>query len=104
LLDPAGHIWGIDQGLCFHAQQKLRTVVWDYAGTAIPEDWLEDIRRIAALLEADDEASVEATFALRARIAERERLALVRRCHALLEEPVLPEMYEDYRCVPWPML
>ena len=104
LLDPTQHIWGIDQGLCFHAQQKLRTVVWDYAGTGIPAAWVEDIRRVTALLEADDEASVEATLAFRARIADRELASMLRRCRALLDEPVLPEMYEDYRCVPWPMI
>lgn len=100
LLDPAGHVWGIDNGLCFHAQRKLRTVVWDYAGTGIPVAWLEDIRRVCALLEAEDDV----TEAFRLRIAEREIAALLRRCRALLDDPVLPEMYEDYRAYPWPMI
>jgi uncharacterized repeat protein (TIGR03843 family) len=100
LLDPAGHLWGIDNGLCFHAQRNLRTVVWDYAGTGIPPAWLEDLRRVCALLEAEDDR----TEVFRLRIAEREIAALLRRCRAVLDEPVLPEMYEDYRCVPWPMI
>ena len=100
LLDPAGHVWGIDNGLCFHAQRKLRTVVWDYSGTGIPEAWLADIRRVCAAIEAEDDT----TEAFRMRIASREIAALLRRCAAVLEEPVLPEMYEDYRCVPWPMI
>ncbi|MEI7925617.1 MAG: SCO1664 family protein [Chloroflexota bacterium] len=100
ILDPTGHVWGIDHGLCFHAQRKLRTVVWDYAGTGIPESWLDDIRRVCALIEAEDDT----TEGFRIRIASRELAALLRRCAAILEDPVLPEMYEDYRCVPWPMI
>ena len=32
LLDADGQLWGIDHGLCFHAEPKLRTVIWDFAG------------------------------------------------------------------------
>ena len=52
------------------------------------------------VIEAEDDA----TEAFRMRIASREIAALLRRCAAILDEPVLPEMYEDYRCVPWPMI
>ena len=31
-----GRLWGIDHGLCFHRQHKLRTVIWDFAGEAVP--------------------------------------------------------------------
>ena len=31
LVDADEHLWGIDHGLCFHAQPKLRTVIWDFA-------------------------------------------------------------------------
>ena len=45
LLDEANHVWGIDNGLCFNADEKLRTVIWDYSGTELLEAWREDIRR-----------------------------------------------------------
>ena len=32
LIDWEGRIWGIDHGLCFHVEAKLRTVMWDFAG------------------------------------------------------------------------
>ncbi len=32
LRDAAGKLWAIDHALCFHAEPKLRTVVWDFAG------------------------------------------------------------------------
>lgn len=46
LLDEGGHVWAIDNGLTFHAQLKLRTVIWDFAGEAIDEQLLEDLARL----------------------------------------------------------
>ena len=40
LKDPAGRIWGIDHGLCFHVENKLRTVMWDFAGEELPPEVL----------------------------------------------------------------
>src|SRR4029453_1972514 len=37
-----GHVWAIDHGLCFHAQAKLRTVLWDLAGGALGAPGLAD--------------------------------------------------------------
>ncbi|MEX2446322.1 MAG: SCO1664 family protein [Dehalococcoidia bacterium] len=99
LLDAGAHVWGIDNGLCFHAYPKLRTVVWDYAGTDIPDAWLDDVRRLCASLAAGDAASE----ALRALLDAGEVRALVTRCEQMLGSPVLPEMY-PYRCVPWPLI
>jgi len=41
-------VWGIDNGLCFSADFKLRTVIWEFGDEAIPEPWLE---RVGALCE-----------------------------------------------------
>src|SRR3954451_4504981 len=46
LLDDDGHIWGIDHGLCFHREPKLRTVMWDFCGEKIPDHLLLDIGRL----------------------------------------------------------
>ncbi len=32
-----GHVWGIDHGLTFHVADKLRTVIWDFAGEPVPD-------------------------------------------------------------------
>lgn len=37
LIDTDDHVWGIDHGLCFAAEFKLRTVVWDFAGQQVDE-------------------------------------------------------------------
>ena len=56
-------IYAIDNGLCFHVEPKLRTVIWDFVGQPIPEPMLADLRRFVAqplpealteLLEADE--------------------------------------------------
>jgi uncharacterized repeat protein (TIGR03843 family) len=50
----AGHVifdgercWAIDNGLCFHEQDKLRTVIWEYAGLEVDEHLLERVARFA---------------------------------------------------------
>ncbi len=99
LLDAAGQIWGIDNALCFHNHEKLRTVIWDFAGEELPERLLLDIRRVRDCL-GDHEQS---TAPLRDCLSEPELEALIARSTQLLDQPVLPEMY-PWRCVPWPLV
>src|SRR5207253_9916631 len=46
LLRPDDRIYAIDNGLTFHAESKLRTVIWDFAGEPIPRELLEAIERL----------------------------------------------------------
>ncbi len=85
LLDAEARLWGIDNALCLHRQEKLRTVIWDFATEELPERWQLDLRRVHDCL----------------RVGELE--ALLERTSKLLAHPVLPEMY-PWRCVPWPMI
>jgi uncharacterized repeat protein (TIGR03843 family) len=71
----AGRVWAIDNGLCFHAQPKLRTVIWDFGGEPVPPALAADVARLAAdppppllALLAPDEA---AALCARARRAAR---------------------------------
>jgi len=43
LLDREGGIWAIDNGLSFHVDPKLRTVIWDFAGDRIADDLLDSL-------------------------------------------------------------
>jgi uncharacterized repeat protein (TIGR03843 family) len=99
LLDPRGRIWGIDNALSFHRVDKLRTVIWDFAGTMVPQALLADLSRVRHCIEVED---VDAD-ALRGLLHPAETTALLKRCAAMLSEPVLPEMY-PWRCVPWPLV
>lgn len=51
LLDPQGHIWGIDHGITFNAVHKLRTVIWNFAGEPIEDTLLADVHRLQEILE-----------------------------------------------------
>jgi hypothetical protein len=42
--DTAGAIWLIDHGVCFHREWKLRTVIWDFAEEAVPEEILATLQ------------------------------------------------------------
>ena len=43
LVDADDHIWGIDNGLCFSTEARLRTVIWDFAGEPIPDDLMDAV-------------------------------------------------------------
>lgn len=47
IVGDEGKLWGIDHGLTFHVQTKLRTVLWHFAGSSIGADDLDDLRRLA---------------------------------------------------------
>ncbi|MCB9438186.1 MAG: SCO1664 family protein [Anaerolineales bacterium] len=59
LVDARGKIWGIDHGICFHTEPKLRTVIWDFAGQAIEDDLLADIRGLHDSLCNPDEPAYQ---------------------------------------------
>ena len=47
ILGDDGRIWAIDNGLCFHTEPKLRTVIWEFAGEPLPAELLDDLVRVA---------------------------------------------------------
>ena len=69
LLDDRGRIWGIDHGLCFHEEYKMRTVIWDWSEAEVPEPFLDELERQGLPWQMDEHdvrgASVpgEASFA-----------------------------------------
>lgn len=99
LLDEQGRIWGIDHGLCFHYQYKMRTVMWDWAEQPIPDQWLSDIRAAGAALDSDDECA----RALLELLDDVEAAALLGRVEALLETRSFPKP-GPHRSHPWPLV
>lgn len=94
LVDADGHIWGIDHGLSFHAEFKLRTVIWDFAGEPVAPDLLADLELLVEDGLPDKLASLLGTF---------ERDAVLTRARALLREGELP-FDETGRRYPWPLV
>lgn len=100
LLDADDHIWGIDHGLCFHAMEKLRTVIWDFAGQPIPENILSDLQKFNDLLENDQDLFL---IRLNRLIAPYEIKALKTRVTQLLESQTFP-MPGPGPNRPWPAI
>jgi uncharacterized repeat protein (TIGR03843 family) len=94
LIDRDGHIWAIDNGLSFHAEFKLRTVIWDFAGEEIPLAVLADVQRFV-----DD--GLPAALALLLDPFERD--ATLTRARALLSERHFP-VDTTGRRHPWPLV
>jgi uncharacterized repeat protein (TIGR03843 family) len=94
LVDADGHLWGIDNGLSFHAEFKLRTVIWDFAGEAVPDELLADIGGLADAGLPDSLGRLLDTF---------ERDAVLTRARALVREAHFPHD-ETGRRYPWPLV
>jgi hypothetical protein len=88
---------GIDHGLTFHDEWKLRTVIWDFAGETLPSSAADDVCRIVADLES---GPLGERFA--ALLDPDELEALVHRAQVLLTRG-LP-FPDDYHSTPWPLV
>ena len=94
LLGEDGRIYAIDNGLSFHAEFKLRTVIWEFGGEEIPRDLLGDVARFV-------DAGVPP--ALRELLDPFERDALLARARALINERRFP-IDGSGRRYPWPLV
>ena len=94
---PDGRVWAVDNGLTFHEEHKLRTVIWDFSGEAVPPDLLADAGRV--LRELDDGGAC--ADALAGLLAPAELDALRERIRRLLANPAMPSP-RARRDLPWP--
>jgi uncharacterized repeat protein (TIGR03843 family) len=96
LADSNGHLWGIDNGLCFNEEPKLRTVIWDFAGQPIPADLIEPLKRLAS--STNEELGVLTDH------LSPDELSMVRqRAERLLDRGELPAPRSDH-AYPWPLV
>ncbi len=86
-------LYAIDHGVCFHEENKLRTVIWDFAGQAIPDELL------ASLSQADSWSSLLDQYLTLSEVS-----ALQRRAKKLLTTRVFPQAPRDRRAFPYPPL
>lgn len=91
-----GKIYGVDHGVTFHAQDKLRTVLWQWAGEPLPEQTCETLIGLRARLDRD------LGERLRELLTGREVRGTIRRVDDLLAFGRHPEPSEDWPPIPWP--
>jgi hypothetical protein len=93
---PGGHVYGVDHGVSFHQQDKLRTVLWSWAGDPLPDEAVDTLSEFRALLEG------ELDDALSALLTRREVVAVRRRVDRMLRDRRYPEPSGDWPAIPWP--
>ena len=99
LVDHQDRLWAIDNALTFHADYKLRTVIWDYVGQSLPELVKADLRDLQEIVETDSGLSEVLGHLL----CEEEQEAFRQRLGDLIELGRFPEPGPGY-AVPWPLV
>ena len=94
-----GDIWLIDHGVCFHCEEKLRTVLWDFAGERLPDYIRSDITDLAIVINS----SAKLMNKLSQLLSVSEIKSLLGRATNLVASGCLPQPGLDCN-YPWPML
>lgn len=91
-----GHRYGVDHGVCFHTDDKLRTVLWGWSGRRLCADELAGVTRLLEGLDGP----------LREELADLLTLpeidAIGRRAQRLLRTRRFPDSGEGWPSIPWP--
>ncbi len=94
LIDDQNQIWGIDNGLSFHEEPKLRTVIWDFAGESLPNSAAESL---ANLLDCGLSPELQQL------LTATEQQATLQRAQNVLAQGYFPHD-ETGRSYPWPLV
>ncbi len=93
LVDKNSRVWGIDHGVCFAADFKLRTVIWEFGGEEISQPLLDQIKPITQTVPLE-----VATL-----LSEQEVVAITERAKWLLDGALFP-VDPSGRHYPWPLV
>jgi hypothetical protein len=91
-----GRVQGVDHGVCFSAEDKLRTLLWQWRGHPLTAEAVEVLGRLRARLAGD------LGDTLREHLTRREVRATTARVDRLLRTGVHPHPSEDWPAIPWP--
>ena len=92
---PDGKLFGCDHGVTFHEEDKLRTVLWQWASQKLSEQELEQLQKLRQSLISKEELFTSL-------ISDIEFKALLGRVDRLLHEKTFPEPSDEWPAVPWP--
>jgi hypothetical protein len=90
-----GTLLGCDHGVTFHEENKLRTVIWQFAMRELTDEEIENLIELAGRLKTEPGDLLEL-------ITENEFTALITRINQLIESGKFPSPSEDWPAVPWP--
>jgi uncharacterized repeat protein (TIGR03843 family) len=90
------HVYGVDHGICFHVEDKLRTVLWGWSGVPLPDDAVEVLEKLRA------SAAAGLGAALTEHLTDIEIATLAGRIDGLLATRRFPEPSDERHAIPWP--
>ena len=93
---PDGRLFGCDHGVTFHHEYKLRTVLWQWAGSDLTEDEISSLQALQEILETDESGTLQSL------ITQTELLSLKSRIDALIKDRSFPLPSTDWPAIPWP--
>lgn len=95
ILTPTnGAVIGIDHGVTFHEEPKLRTVLWGWTGSPIDDELIKDLKSLLVAVPKSDLSQL---------LAPAEIDSLLERINHVIETPVYPEPSGEWPAVPWPV-
>ena len=97
LVDEQQRVWAIDHGVSFSTEQKLRTVLWGWAGKSIPDDLAAPVAALREMLSAGIPESITGWLST----DEVESLEI--RIKGLLADGTFPVPSADWPAIPWPV-
>ena len=92
-----GHRYGVDHGLTFHSEHKLRTVLWGWVDDELTADELDGVERVIAGLDGDLGAELAEL------LSADEIASLAARCSEVRSTGRFPGPSGEMPAVPWPL-
>ncbi|MEV4345667.1 SCO1664 family protein [Actinoplanes sp. NPDC049596] len=96
LYPSTGSIHGVDHGVSFHVENKLRTVLWGWTGKPLIPEAAEVLTSLVAALDGDLGPALEEHLT----ISEVQHVRL--RAKRLLRAGRFPQPPQDWPAIPWP--
>jgi hypothetical protein len=93
---PDGHVYGVDHGICFSVDPKLRTLLWRWAGRPLTAEAVTVLERLADDLRGDLGEQ------LHEHLTRREVRCTQQRVAELLRTGVHPRPSGEWPALPWP--
>jgi hypothetical protein len=90
----SGNLYGCDHGVTFHADDKLRTVLWQWAGDSLTDAELLLLNKLSTGLDVDLDLSPHLT--------SLEIAAIKNRVSRLIAKAAMPQPNPNWPAVPWP--
>jgi uncharacterized repeat protein (TIGR03843 family) len=96
LYPASGGVHGVDHGVSFHVENKLRTVLWGWTGKELPPEAVDVLTGLIADLKGDLGEALDEHLT----IAEVQHVGL--RIKRLLRTARFPQPPTDWPAIPWP--